>query len=498
MKAIMVMFDSLNRNFLPPYGCDWVHAPNFKRLAQKSVTFDRAYAGSLPCMPARRELHTGRLNFMHRGWSPLEPFDDSMPELLDHFGIHTHLVSDHGHYWEDGGATYHTRYSTWEGVRGQEGDHWKGDLSGKIQPRTVIFDKNPQLLSFKQRLYEQDALNRTYRNSSEKCCQKEVFDLGLEFIQKNREYDGWFLQMESFDPHEPFYSFEKYLEKYSKPDIGRDLDWPPYDRVHETEDEVEYIRAKYAALVSMCDENLGRVLDMMDKYHLWEDTMLIVNTDHGFLLGEHGWWAKNIMPCFNEIVNIPLFIWDPRYKKKGERRGQLVQTIDLAPTLLDYFKCKRPKDMMGCPLNRVIADNMPVRDYALFGYHANQMNITDGRYVYMRSAADRGVKLYEYTLMPTRMNTRMGKELENITLAGPFGFTKNMPVLKILAPAGTDQITSEYGSMLFDLEKDPQQHSPIKNEEIEKRLLQAMGKLMAENEAPDELYWRMGIKKSER
>ena len=52
--------------------------------------------------------------------------------------------------------------------------------------------------------------------------------------------------------------------------------------------------------------------------------------------------------------------------------------------------------------------------------------------------------------------------------------------------------------MLFDLEKDPQQHSPIKNEEIEKRLLQAMGKLMAENEAPDELYWRMGIKKSER
>ena len=42
MKAIMVMFDSLNRNFLPPYGCDWVHAPNFKRLAQKSVTFDRA------------------------------------------------------------------------------------------------------------------------------------------------------------------------------------------------------------------------------------------------------------------------------------------------------------------------------------------------------------------------------------------------------------------------------------------------------------------------
>ena len=46
MKAIMVMFDSLNRNFLPPYGCSWVHAPNFERLARKTVMFQNAYAGS--------------------------------------------------------------------------------------------------------------------------------------------------------------------------------------------------------------------------------------------------------------------------------------------------------------------------------------------------------------------------------------------------------------------------------------------------------------------
>ena len=79
MKAIMLMFDSLNRAMLPPYGCQWTHAPNFWRLAEKTVTFDRSYAGSLPCMPARRELHTGRYNFLHRSWGPIEPCDDSMP-----------------------------------------------------------------------------------------------------------------------------------------------------------------------------------------------------------------------------------------------------------------------------------------------------------------------------------------------------------------------------------------------------------------------------------
>ena len=109
MKAIMVMFDSLNRHLLQSYGCDWTRTPNFLRLARQTTQFENAYVGSMPCMPARRELHTGRPNFLHRSWGPLEPFDDSMPELLKQAGICTHLVSDHQHYWEDGGATYHTR-----------------------------------------------------------------------------------------------------------------------------------------------------------------------------------------------------------------------------------------------------------------------------------------------------------------------------------------------------------------------------------------------------
>ncbi len=91
----MVMFDSLNRHLLPPYGADGTHAPNSRRLAERTVTHDTCYAGSMPCMPARRELHTGRHDFLHRGRGPLEPFDDSMPEILKRHGVHTHLVSDH-------------------------------------------------------------------------------------------------------------------------------------------------------------------------------------------------------------------------------------------------------------------------------------------------------------------------------------------------------------------------------------------------------------------
>ena len=121
--------------------------PNFRRLAKKTVTFDNFYVGSLPCIPARRELHTGRYNFLHRCWGPLEPFDDSIASILGKNGIYTHCVTDHAHYWQEGGSTYHTKFASCEMIRGQEGDFWKGEVKG--------FKENIDL-------HRQDEINRKY------------------------------------------------------------------------------------------------------------------------------------------------------------------------------------------------------------------------------------------------------------------------------------------------------------------------------------------------
>ncbi|MDH3582477.1 MAG: sulfatase-like hydrolase/transferase, partial [Hyphomicrobiales bacterium] len=123
MRCIYLLFDSLNLRALSCYG-GIDPTPNFDRLAARAATFERHFIGSMPCMPARRDMHTGRLNFLHRSWGPLEPFDNSFPELLKAHDIYSHLVSDHYHYFEDGGATYHNRYTTWDFIRGQEADPW--------------------------------------------------------------------------------------------------------------------------------------------------------------------------------------------------------------------------------------------------------------------------------------------------------------------------------------------------------------------------------------
>jgi len=485
VKAILLLYDTLIRRFLPPYGNEWVHAPNFARLAQRTVTFDTCYGGSMPCIPARRELHTGRYNFLHRSWGPLEPFDDSMPQLLKENGIYTHLSSDHQHYWEDGGATYHGRYNSWEFFRGQEGDQWKGHVADPDIPESLRQNRGPR--------WRQDWVNRMYLQDEADHPQTRTFDAGLEFIRTNARQDNWLLHLETFDPHEPFFSYKHYKDFYPHTYTGPHHDWPDYKRVTESREVVEHVRYEYAALLSMCDHSLGRVLDIMDELDLWDDTMLIVCTDHGFLLGEHGWWGKNVQPWYDENIHTPLFIWDPRSRKAGERRSSLVQTIDLAPTLLEYFGVERPPDMQGVPLVDTIAQDTPVREAGLFGAFGGHVNVTDGRYVYMRACIDpEGGPLYEYTLMPTHMLKRFSpEELGPAELADPFSFTKNCPVLRI--PGTPMKGTYEFGTLLFDLATDPGQEHPLVDEVVEQRMATLMVELMRANDAPREQFERVGL-----
>jgi len=492
MRAIMVMYDTLNRRTLPNYGCTETHLPNFERLGRAAVTFDNCYAGSLPCMPARRDLQTGRLSFLHRGWGPIEPFDQCVPEILKSNGIYTHLVSDHDHYWEDGGATYHTRYSSWEIERGQENDTWKGDLGEYADIHS--FGMTGEYGRYMAKARRQNAVNREYIRRQGAFPQTLVFDKGLEFIENNKDHDNWFIQIETFDPHEPFDAPEEFQKEYGI-DNQFPYDWPAYNMVREDQVFTGNVRKKYYSLLTMCDRSLGKILDAMDRYDMWKDTMLIVNTDHGFLLGEHQWWAKNVMPMYNEIAHLPLFIWDPRSQKKGERRESLVQSIDLAATILGFFGQEPPKEMMGQDLAPVIRSDQKIRDFALFGIFGGYVNITDGHHLYMRAPVrEDNQPCFEYTLMPTDMNKRKrGDQLEHASLAEPFDFTKNMPVLK-LPFARTYKQAYSHGNALYDLDRDPLQLSPVTDEKEEQRMLRAMAEEMKALSAPREQYERLGIR----
>lgn len=484
MKAIVLMFDSLNRHFLPPYGNEWVIAPNFQRLTERVVTFDTSYVCSTPCMPARRDFHTARPNFLHAPWVPLETFDDSVPEMLKRNGVYTHLVSDHYHYWEDNGHYYNTRYDTWEFPRGQEGDPWIGQVGEPELPETI-----------NKRGRRQDWVNRPYIASEDDLPTTRTVRAGLDFIRLNQDEDNWLLHIECFDPHEPFFVPESYLELYDDTYDGPVFDWPVYaERTDETPEQIRHLRLQYAASVSACDARLGEVLDVMDELDLWDDTMLVIWTDHGHMLGEHNLFAKNYQPWYEELSHTPFFVWDPRCGKRGERRQALVQpALDLGPTLLDYFGVERTNDMLGHDLAATIADDTPVREAAIFGNFGHHVNVTDGQVTYYRAPVAGNTPLYAYTLQTIRLRRGLIEhgEVPEMALVPPLSFSKDMPVLRI-ATRGADS-PSRYGTLLFNLATDPGQNRPLEAPAVEQRMVEHMVRLMRQCDAPPEQYERMGL-----
>lgn len=486
MKAIMLMFDSLNRNYLPAYGCAWTKLSNFNRLAQKSVVFDYFYAGSLPCMPARRDLHTGKQNFLHSDWSCLQPQDFSIIEEMGRKDIYTHMVTDHFHYWEDGGHSYLQRYHSFEMVRGQQGDPWIGQVTDPHIPKNDSKRKNNPR-------WRQDWVNRAYLDAEEKMPQYLTVEKGIKFIKESYDKDNWFLQIECFDPHEPFFTQASYKALYRHDYSGLHYDWPDYGQIQE-EDKMKHIGFEYAALLNMCDHYLGKVLDLMDKYNLWQDTMLIVNTDHGFLLGEHGYIGKNIMPLYEEISHLPFFLYDPRNKKQGVRCKSLAQTVDIPATLAKYFNLGEVPYGEGFDLREMVEAGVEFREYAIFGVFGRMVNITDKRYVYMKAPAKKeNAPLYQYTLVPNHMNWRFTKEeLVHAQLTKEFIFTQGIPLLKI--PAQVEIGSCLQADLLFDLKQDPRQETPIEADEVKKRMEKNLSNIMAERQAPKEQWIRLGLR----
>ncbi|MDP0497785.1 MAG: sulfatase [Verrucomicrobiota bacterium JB024] len=504
MKVIFVLFDSLNRHLLPPYGGSII-APNFQRLAERSVTFDTSYVCSMPCIPARRDMHTGRPSFLHRGWGPIEPFDDSMPRMLKEAGVYTHLISDHSHYWEEGGANYHTKYNSWECIRGQEGDPWIPQVRDP-EPDESSALRNAKInrpCSGPDAMVRQDLVNRQVMPEPHLQPMSQVFTQAREFLDRNRGEDNWFLQIETFDPHEPFFSHRRYKDLYPehyKNYQGRDIDWPPYRHIEESPEEVEHMRYQYASLVSMCDEKLGHVLDWMDHDNLWEDTMLIVGTDHGFLLGEHDCWAKCWMPFYEEVARTPFFVWDPRSGARNERRKSLVQpAIDVVPTVLKVFGVEPTPRMTGCDLAATIATDEPVRETGVFGMFGTHVNITDGRYVYMRGNGENQTNqpLYEYTLMPANMRAAFTHDrFREPFEAVQFDFTQGCHLMKVPAVGGmpgNEAMARTFETYLYDLEKDPTQEAPVSDPAAEARLLDALDAHLHALDAPTEQWERLGM-----
>jgi arylsulfatase A-like enzyme len=508
MKAVFLLFDSLNRHALSCYGTAGIATPNFDRLAARSVTFDSHYVGSLPCLPARRDIQTGRLNFLHRGWGPLEPFDHSLAGMLRDNGVYTHLITDHYHYFEDGGAGFHGRYSSWEFIRGQEKDKWRPALDPDIDAYADRYHERLHDFSSDINSKLPYFVNRQYLEQRGDFPLEQCFDSANEFLRAHHADDNWLLHLECFDPHEPFFAPERFLQDFPEALGGKIFDWPAYGRVDIDAGLLQTLRANYYALVLACDHHLGTLLDEFDRLDMWKDTWLIMSTDHGLLLGEKEYLGKNRPPFFNEVAHIPLMIAAPASSGiRARREPALTQTIDLMPTMLDIFAQPVPAEVTGYSLLPLMRGGKPIRAAdakvpgAIYGQFGAAINYTDGRYTYfLYPQVPFETDLYQYTLMPTHMRTFFeAREFEGAQLVEPLAFTQGFPVLKLpLRADAKANMTRRYpllqaNTALYDLARDPQQQHPLDDPEVEQRMRLAVVAQLRANHAPAEMFTRYGL-----
>lgn len=483
MKVIFVLLDSLNRNYLPIYGNDWVKAPNIERLAEKGLVFDNHWIGSAPCMPARRDILTGRLNFLERNWGPIEPFDIPFTRLLRGAGIRSHMETDHYHYFHVGGEDYHTQFDTYAFHRGQEQDCWRSATTPPEEPEHLG-----------QWSAQYDMNRETFRTAADYSTPK-TFSGAIDWLQCNEGADNYVLWVEGFDPHEPFDCPKEYVDQYGDDWQGPRYDWTPYRTVDESEEATTHLRRQYAGTVNMADEYLGKLFDELERQEIFDDTLVILTTDHGHLIGEHDCTGKNRWHVWNELGNIPMVIKLPGNLHAGQRRNQLTQNIDIMPTLLEFFGVNFDHAIHGESLKDVLEQDAPVlREAALYGWYGMPVNVTDGSYTYMRAAAsEENSPLYQHFLSPTSYDFHdvPGAYFFREPELGQFLPYTDLPVLRTKWKMRRTSIVKD--TQLFNIEEDPGQRNNLAGSDIEAKYIELLRQTMQKMDAPSTQYQRLGL-----
>ena len=489
-NVILILIDSLNRSHLSAYGPTPVATPNLDRFGQRAWRFENHYVGSLPCMPARREIFAGFKEMMWRPWGPLEDFDARLPRLLEAASYQTAIVTDHYHYWEESGNGYLQAFQQTDLVRGHEVDNWQlPDVSDEIPAWVKNLERwRP---GHGRRYF---ANVRTFR-SEDDFFPARVMKAATAWLQADRP-SPFFLQIESFDVHEPFHLVEPYASMYGDPSgYERFTVWPPYQDAAQlakffaatTPDELAFIRSQYAGKVSMVDRWLGEVLDALDRTHRWDDTIVIVTTDHGHDLGVRETFGKQY-PHYDTHAKLPLLVWHPDHPGGGRTISALTSTVDLFSTILDACDVKH-EAVHGQSLMPLIDGDRGSRIGLLYGTFGQGVCCTDGRHTIFKSPTQSDDQLYAYTTL--KYKSLVLDEPLDPQAAGHY--IPDVAALQWRAAVRTSSLSTE--NFLFNIQEDPQQTRNLwATSSAERRnMLDLLQEVLRSEGAPPEQYRRLGL-----
>ena len=350
-NIIFIMADDHAAHAISAYGSRINQTPNIDRLAKEGMRFDRVYAVNSICTPSRATILTGKYSHLN-GVPVFNRFDGSQPTVAKYLqagGYHTGMVGK----WHLG--TDPTGF-----------DHWI-ILPGQGEYRNPVF------------------LTPEGRTNITGYVTDIIADLSIRFLEQRPKDKPFFLMCHHKAPHHPWLPDEKHQAQFAdkvfpEPETLRDDYASRTDAIRECRQKVlenlgrgkppkgladddllkwKYQRymQDYLACVQSVDDNVGRLLDYLDKTGLSQNTVVIYTSDQGFFLGDHGLYDKRFM--YEESIRMPFIVRWPGATKPGSVQSGMGINPDFAPTLMDIAGLKVPGDMQGRSLVPLLRGDKP-------------------------------------------------------------------------------------------------------------------------------------------
>lgn len=405
-NIVFIFSDDHASQAIGAYGSSFAHTPRLDRLAREGMRFRHCYATNSICGPSRAVVLTGKYNHLNGFIDNKAKFDGSQqtfPKLLQKAGYRTaiigkwHLVTDPTGFdhWEvlpGQGQYYNPEFNTAEGKVKRPGYvtdiitdraiEWIGGRD-KAKPFVLMchhkaphrcWEPGPKQLHLFDGVTfpEPPTLFDDYANRASGAKNQEMMidrhmtlfaDLKVEPLPEDDSEDArqWRAQRKRLTPEQLKAWNEAYnprtQEYRAKKLEGRELVRWKYQQYMK-----DYLRC-----IASVDENVGRLVDYLDKEGLAENTLVIYSSDQGFYLGEHGWFDKRWM--YEESDLMPLIVRWPGKIKPGSTDDHLTSNLDFAETFLDVAGVPTPADMQGRSIAPLLKGEAPADWRKSFYYH---------------------------------------------------------------------------------------------------------------------------------
>jgi arylsulfatase A-like enzyme len=412
-NVLVLVVDTLRADYVGAYG-GWARTPAIDALARAGLRFTRFYPEAMPTVPARRSIMTGRRVFPFRdwhpwpglgntpGWAPIDRLDATFTSVLRRVGYWTGYVTDNPYLgFSPPYERFRGSFDEFLRIEGQEAA--TGALSA-VSKRELDHWLIPELRRrrIRARVRRFLAAGESYWRDESRSFAARVLMAAAGALEEAARRRPFALVVDTFEPHEPWTPPRSYIDLYGDPDYrGPEPCLGPYERVsgylrpERRRPVLSRMRDLYAAEVTMTDKWLGLLVERLHDLALERETIVLLVSDHGYLLGEYGWTGKIASILHSPLIHVPLVIVDPRGRRVGSTSRYFAQTHDIAPTLLGMTGVAAPWSMNGSDLSPLFERRRaPERSFAYGGYGNWHYARTD-RWAYIASNRGTGRRLYD-------------------------------------------------------------------------------------------------------